>query len=81
MLRVWLKELRLSKKLTQEEMASKLGITQTMYSKIENVERQEKMDLELASKLSSIFRISLKRIQEYEEALKDKRKEVSCKDE
>lgn len=75
-MRTWLRELRLSKKLTQEEMALKLGITQTMYSKIENAERQEKMDLELASKLANIFKISLKKINEFEEALRERKKGI-----
>ena len=39
MLRAWLKELRLSKKLTQEELSSRLGMSQTLYSKIENGKR------------------------------------------
>ena len=72
MLRVWLKELRLSKKLTQEELASKLGITQTMYSKIENGDRQKDMDLSIASAIASTLKISLKRINEYELDWKEK---------
>ena len=74
-MRSWLRDLRLSKRLTQEDVASMLGISQTMYSKIETGERQEKMDLELASKLANIFKISLKKINELEEPLRQKRKE------
>lgn len=76
MLRVWLKELRLSKKLTQEELSSRLGITQTMYSKIENGDRQQDMNLSIASAIAKVFKISLKRINECELEWKG-----SCKDE
>lgn len=68
MLRAWLKELRLSKKLTQEELSSRLGMSQTLYSKIENGERQKDMDLKTASAIANVFKLSLKRINEYEKA-------------
>ena len=73
-MRSWLRDLRLSKKLTQEELASMIGVSQTMYSKIETGERQEKMDLELASKLGSIFKISLKKINSFEEVIREQKR-------
>ncbi len=69
-MRSWLRDLRLSKKLTQKELASMIGVSQTMYSRIENGDRQKDMDLSIASKIANIFRISLKRINEFEEARK-----------
>jgi transcriptional regulator with XRE-family HTH domain len=74
MLRAWLKELRLSKKLTQEELSSKLGIAQTLYSKIENGDRQKDMNLSIASAIASTFKISLKRVNEYEKLWRESEK-------
>lgn len=39
MARIWLKELRLKKKLTQDKIAQKVGISKTLYNRIENAER------------------------------------------
>ena len=39
-MRDWLKNLRIEKKLTMKELASKLGISESYYCAIENGERQ-----------------------------------------
>lgn len=71
-MREWLKTLRLNKGYSQEVMGSKLGVSRQQYCFIENMERQEDLKLSTAIKIAGIFKISLKRIGEYEEALKEK---------
>ncbi len=52
-----IKSLRLSKNLTQDYVASKMGISQRQYSKIETCD--VKLDFERLQKLSEIFEINL----------------------
>lgn len=52
-------EARKKAKLTMNETASKLGISEGYYSLIESGERQKKLDITLAVKLSDIFGVSL----------------------
>lgn len=73
-MREWLRSLRVGKGYTQQAMADKLGVSVQLYNFIENGKRQDTLNLQTASKISDIFRISLKRIREYEEALKEKTK-------
>lgn len=65
-MRDWLKEKRAESGYTMAQMASKLEITESYYSMIESGERQKKMDVALASKLSAVFDMPLKMIAEYE---------------
>lgn len=65
-MRCWLKELRLKKKWSQAETAKKIGLTRQAYAYIEAGERQADMNLSLAVKISKAFKISLKRISDYE---------------
>jgi|SRR5690625_903184 len=51
-----LKELRIEKKLTQQEMADFLGITRQGYAKYEN--GQAETDLETLKKLANFFDVS-----------------------
>ena len=48
------------------QMASMLNITESYYSLIEGGDRQKKMDMLLAGKLSVIFNIPIGKIAEYE---------------
>lgn len=80
-MREWLRTLRKQKGYSQEFMGLKLGVSRQQYNFIESMERQKDLKLSHAIAISKVLKISLKRIREYEEALKDKRKEVSCKDE
>lgn len=52
-----IKSLRLSKNLTQDYVASKMGISQRQYSKIESCD--VKLDFDRLQKLSEIFEINL----------------------
>ena len=65
-MRDWLKEKRVESGFTMAQMAAKLEITESYYSMIESGERQKKMDVALASKLSGVFDMPLKKIAEYE---------------
>lgn len=66
---MWLKELRKNKGWTQAKVAQKLGVTAAQYAYIEAGERQADLNLSTASKLADIFKISLSKIRNYEEAL------------
>ena len=65
-MRNWLKEKRVEKNLTQDQMAEQLGISLSYYNLIENGERQKKMDLSIANQLSVILGMTLKQIIELE---------------
>lgn len=78
-MREWLVELRKSKGYSQEFMGEKLGVTRQQYGYIENMDRQEELRLSVASKIVEIFgqkKITLKKIAEYEEALKEQSNET-----
>lgn len=61
-MRDWLRTARTEKGLTMGEMAKAIGISETYYSRIENGERQRKMDIRLVSKLCKILDISIEEI-------------------
>ena len=61
-MREWLKKARCDKGLTMKEIASKLGISESYYSLIENGERQKKMDVLLMSGLSTVLDIPVSQI-------------------
>lgn len=65
-MRDWLKELRSERGMTQAQLAEKLGISEAYLSYIESGDRQKKMDLALAMKLSDILNIDLRQIVENE---------------
>lgn len=65
-MRKWLQAAREEKGLAQLDVAKKLDISASYYSYIESGDRQKKMDITLASKLSVIFDIPLQRIIELE---------------
>lgn len=68
--RKYLIQLRKTKKLTQEQVAMKLGIATTNYNMIENGFRQKDMDLSLAVRLAKIFEISIDYIIAEEEKIR-----------
>ena len=65
-MRDWLKEKRIGKNLTQDQMAEQMGISISYYNLIENGERQKKMDLSIANQLSVILGMTLMQIIEKE---------------
>lgn len=67
-MRDWLKEARAGKNMTMGELAKAIGISETYYSRIESGERQRKMDILLAIRLSQILGISVDEIAAKEEA-------------
>ena len=66
-MRGWLKEARTERGLTLKDVAENLDITESYYCMIENGERQRKMDIVLARKLSDLFSIPLQKISELED--------------
>lgn len=65
-MRKYLKELREQKELSQLEISQKLEISESYYSLIESGERQKKMSLEMAQKISKIFDVPIETILEKE---------------
>lgn len=59
-MRDYLVELRDKKGLTQRDVSSKLGISESYYNMIEHGARQKDMSIVLLYELSLIFKISLK---------------------
>lgn len=68
-MRSWLKNIRREAGLTMKQVSEKLGISESYYSSIESGVRQQKMDLLLASGLSSIFKVPVAQIVEWEHEL------------
>lgn len=58
-MRVWLRQLRKDRGLTQKEVAARLGICQSYYGYIETQRRQKKIDLPLLAKIASVFNVPL----------------------
>ena len=65
-MRTWLKELRRTSKMSQQNVADLLGITQQYYNLIESGERQSKMSIETAQKLAAIFNVPIEYVLEKE---------------
>ena len=65
-MRKWLKDLRVNKGISQQEMAVKLEIAQSYYSMVENGERQKDLDLSIVTRLAEIFNVTVDWIAEQE---------------
>lgn len=61
-MRDWLKEKRTEKGMTMAEMAKRLDLSESYYSKIESGDRQKKMDVSLAIKIGNTLGISIEEI-------------------
>ena len=70
-MRLWLKTAREKKGLTMKTLAERLNISESYYCSIENGERQKKMDLSLAAKLSMALEMPIAEIIENELAISD----------
>ena len=71
-MRKYLRKLRKDAGLTQAVVAMKLNMGHSTYAMIESGERQKDLNLSLAKKLGEIFNISVEKIIEEEEKLKNK---------
>lgn len=67
-LRDYLIKLRNEKRLSQQDVARKLGISRQYYQMIETGERQKHLDLSLAGGLAALFDVSVMDIEHFEEA-------------
>lgn len=70
-MREWLKEKRQAAGLTMAQMAEKIGVTESAYSKIESGERQKRMDIEIARLLASAFCVTVDDIATFESGVKE----------
>jgi transcriptional regulator with XRE-family HTH domain len=70
-MREWLKEKRQAAGLTMAQMAEKIGVTESAYSKIESGERQKRMDIEIARLLASAFGVTVDDIATFESGVKE----------
>ena len=61
-MRTWLKDLRISRNMTQKEMAKAIGITEAYYSLIENGQRQKKMDVTILAGIAKATGTSVGRV-------------------
>lgn len=68
-MREYLKKLRKQHNLSQQEVASALGISRQYYSLIEDGERQKKMDVTLVTSLAKVFSVSAEEILNNEQKL------------
>jgi DNA-binding XRE family transcriptional regulator len=68
-MRIWLRELRNKKNLSQATLAKEIGISQNYYSDIENGHKQTDMNLSIAAKIADFFNIPLSEIRLHEEGL------------
>lgn len=69
-MRKYLKALRENAKMTQDEVAQKIGISRAYYVRIENGERQKDLDLSIVVRLSELFDVSVAWIVEQEKQYK-----------
>lgn len=68
-MREYLKQLRISKEMTMQDVADAFGITRQYYEMIESGDRQKNMDFTLVTKISTLFGISMEQIAEYEQEI------------
>ena len=66
-MREWMEKARKNCGLTMRETAEKLHISEGYYSMIERGERQQKLDITFAVKLTEVFDVSLEYIVEHED--------------
>lgn len=69
-MRAYIKKLRESAGMTQDDIAKKIKISRAYYVRIENGERQKDLDLSLVLNLSKIFNVSVDYIIAEEERLR-----------
>lgn len=67
-MRGWMQKAREKSGMTMKEVAEKLNITEAYYSLIESGERQKKLDITIAAKMSDAFGVSIEEIVKNEAA-------------
>ena len=67
-MRSWMEKARKCCGLTMKAAATQLGTSESYYSMIERGERQQKLDIALAVRMSGVFGVSLEYIVNQEEA-------------
>lgn len=67
-MRGWMKKARENSGMTMKEVAEKLNITEAYYSLIESGERQKKLDITIAAKMSDTFGVPIEEIVKNEAA-------------
>lgn len=65
-MRDYLIEMRKKNGLTQQDVSTKLGISESYYNLIEHGERQKEMSIVMLYNLSKIFKVSIKKIADKE---------------
>lgn len=70
-MRTWLKEARIKKKLTQQDIAQHLHVSNQQYSFLERYERQKDLNMSTMIGLSEILDMPIEQIVEYEQTLKN----------
>lgn len=72
-MRKYLRKLRKDAGLRQADVAKRLNMGYSTYAMIESGERQKDLNLSLAKKIGEIFNISVEKIIEEEEKIKESR--------
>lgn len=65
-MRQWLKDAREKLDMSQQDVATSIGITRQYYQQIEAGDRQQKMDITLMTKLSDCLGVPITDIVAYE---------------
>ena len=71
-MRLYLRELRINKNITQQMVADVVGITRQYYNMIETGERQKKLSIDMARKLADVFGVTFEYICAQENQVSDK---------
>lgn len=71
-MRQYLVDMRIQHGMSQQDVASRIGISRQYYQMIENGERQKHLALSLASGLAVLFGVSVMDIERYEKELAEK---------
>ena len=76
--REYLRQLRIEKGMTMQDVADAFGMSRQYYEMIESGDRQKNMDFTLVTKISNLFGISMERIAEYEQEVADRREVIEA---
>ena len=77
-MRAYLRQLRMEFGMTQQDVADCIGVSKQYYGMIENGERKQKMDIEMATKLAKLFDVPLELIVTREQELRLQTEEATA---